>query len=321
MTSVRHKLAQIDWAGAVLNAITFVLFMVGLTFSGSTWRWNTSGPIALWTIFGLSLISYALQQTFAIFTTPEQRLFPVHFTKSRTLLLLYFTTAASASAMAVSIYYVPLFFQFTKGDTALKAAVRLLPFIVLFVFSVMFAGGLLPVVGRYAPWYFPASMLMIVGGTFMYRVEPTTPTASIYGFEVLIAVGVGLVFQTGYNVAAAKVDPVDVPASIGFINVAQIGSIAIALSVSGALFQNLGYTYLSEVLASYEFSDDVLRSALAGIESVVLNREGLVVRGLAIDAIVRTIDKLYALVLAAGALTLLCACFMRWEKLKLERVG
>ena len=155
----------------------------------------------------------------------------------------------------------------------------------------------------------------------MYRVEPTTPTASIYGFEVLIAVGVGLVFQTGYNVAAAKVDPVDVPASIGFINVAQIGSIAIALSVSGALFQNLGYTYLSEVLASYEFSDDVLRSALAGIESVVLNREGLVVRGLAIDAIVRTIDKLYALVLAGGALTLLCACFMRWEKLKLERVG
>ena len=318
---VRNKLVQLDWVGAGLNAITFVLFMVGLTFSGSTWRWNTSGPIALWTIFGLSLISYALQQIFVIFTTPERRLFPVHFTKSRTLLLLYLTTAASASAMAVGIYYVPLFFQFTKGDSALKAAVRLLPFIVLFVFSVMFAGGLLPIFGRYAPWYFPAAVLMVVGGTLMYRVQPSTPTASIYGFEVLIAVGVGLVFQTGYNVAAAKVDPVDVPASIGFINVAQIGSIAISLSISGAIFQNLGYAYLGEALASYDFSEDVLRSALAGIESVVLNKEGLAVRALAIDAIVRTIDKLYALVMAAGALTLVCACFMRWEKLKLERVG
>jgi hypothetical protein len=308
------KFARIDWVGAVLNAATFVSFMVVLTFSGSTWRWNTSGPIALWIFFGLSVISYVLQQSFSIFTTPERRLFPVQFTRSRTLMLMYLTTAASASAMAVSIYYVPLFFQFTKGDTALEAAVRLLPFIILFVFFVMFAGGLLPVVGRYAPWYFPASILIIVGGAFMYRVKSTTHTAAIYGFEVLIAVGVGLIFQTGYSVAAAKVDPKNVPASIGFINVAQIGSIAISLSISGAIFQNLGYHYLREALASYDFSEATLRSALAGTQSAVLSHEGAVVRRLAIDAIVATIDKL-------GALTFVSACFMRWEKLKLEPIG
>lgn len=316
-----HKLAQIDWVGSALNVLTFVLFMIVVTFSGSTWRWDTSGPITLWTVFGLSLISYILQQTFSVFTTPERRLFPVHFTKSRTMLLLYFTTAASAAGMAVGIYYVPLFFQFTKGDSALKAAVRLLPYIILFVFSVMIAGGLLPVFGRYAPWYFPAGILMIVGGALMYQIKETTHTAAIYGFEVLIAIGVGLVFQTGYNVAAAKVDLIDVPASIGFINVAQIGSIAISLSISGALFQNLGYTYLSKALVEYNFSEDSLRSALAGIESVVLNREGPIVRELAIDAIIKTIDKLYVLVMAAGALTLVCACLMRWEKLKLEEIG
>lgn len=295
--------------------------MVVVTFSGSTWRWNSSKVIALWTVFGLTLILYVIQQTFAIFTTPEGRLFPGHFIKSRTLLLLYFSTAGSASAMAVSIYYVPLFFQFTRGDTALEAAVRLLPFITIFVFFVMFAGSLLPVFGRYAPWYFPASVLMIIGAAFMYRVSPDTHTAAIYGFEVLIAVGVGLIFQTGYSVAAANVDPSDVSNTIGFINVAQIGSIAIALSICGALFQNLGFRHLSETLASYGFSEDVLRSALAGLESVVLNKEGDVVRNMAISAIVHTIDQLYALVLAAGVLIFACACFMKWEKLELEKVG
>jgi len=312
---------QIDWVGAILNATVFVLFMVVVTFSGSTWRWNSSKVIALWTVFGLTLILYVIQQTFAIFTTPEGRLFPGHFTKSRTLLLLYFSTAGSASAMAVSIYYVPLFFQFTRGDTALEAAVRLLPFITIFVFFVMFAGGLLPVFGRYAPWYFPASVLMIIGAAFMYRVSPYTHASAIYGFEVLIAVGVGLIFQTGYSVAAAKVDPSDVSNTIGFINVAQIGSIAIALSICGALFQNLGFRHLSETLASYGFSEDVLRSALAGLDSVVLNKEGDVVRNIAIGAIVHTIDQLYALVLAAGVLIFACACFMKWEKLELEKVG
>lgn len=316
-----RKLAQIDWLGAMLNATTFVLFMIVLTFSGSTWRWNSAGPITLWVLFGLSGTSYVLQQSFSILTSPERRLFPVHFTRSRTLMLLYFTTAASATAMSVDIYYVPLFFQFTKGDSALEAAVRLLPFIVLFVFFVMFAGGLLPVVGRYAPWYFPASVLMIIGAAFMYRVKLTTSTAAIYGYEVLIAVGVGLIFQTGYSVAAAKVDPKDVPASIGFINVAQIGSVAISLSISGSIFQNLGYSYLHNALASYSFPEASLRSALAGTQSVVLNHEGAVVRGLAIDAIVATIGKLYALVMAAGALTFVSACFMRWEKLELESIS
>jgi hypothetical protein len=295
--------------------------MTVLTFSGSTWRWNSAGPITLWVLFGLSVTSYVLQQSFSILTTPEKRLFPVHFTRSRTLMLLYFTTAATATAMSVDIYYVPLFFQFTKGDTALEAAVRLLPFIILFVFFVMFAGGLLPVVGRYAPWYFPASVLMIIGAAFMYGVKSTTSTAAIYGFEVLIAVGVGLIFQTGYNVAAAKVDPKDVPASIGFINVAQIGSVAISLSISGSIFQNLGYRYLHEALASYGFPEASLRSALAGTQSVVLNHEGAVVRGLAIDAIVATIGKLYALVMAAGALIFVSACFMKWEKLELESIS
>lgn len=236
-------------------------------------------------------------------------------------MLLYFATAATATAMSVAIYYVPLFFQFTKGDTALEAAVRLLPFIILFVFFVMFAGGLLPVVGRYAPWYFPASVLMIIGAAFMYGVKSTTSTAAIYGFEVLIAIGVGLIFQTGYNVAAAKVDPKDVPASIGFINVAQIGSVAISLSIAGSIFQNLGYRYLHEALASYGFPEASLRSALAGTQSVVLNHEGAVVRGLAIDAIVATIGKLYALVMAAGALIFVSACFMKWEKLELGSIS
>jgi hypothetical protein len=268
-------------------------------------------------MFGLSLISYVLQQSFSILTTPDRRHFPVHFTKSRTLMLMYLATAAASSAMAVSIYYVPLFFQFTKGDRALEAAVRLLPFIILFVFSVMFAGALLPVFGHYAPWYFPTAIFMLIGGSLMYRVQPTTHTAAIYGFEVLIAIGTGLVFQTGYSVAAAKVDP----ASIGFINVVQIGSIAIALSISSALFQNLGYRYLSHALASYNFPEVVVRSALAGTQSVVLSHEGAVVRRLAIDAIVMTIDKVYAVVIAAGALTIVSACFMRWEKLKLEVIG
>lgn len=67
------------------------------------------------------------------------------------MILLYFVTASAATGLAVTIYYVPLFFEFTKGDSAIQAAVRLLPFIALMVAFTMLSGALLPVFGHYMP--------------------------------------------------------------------------------------------------------------------------------------------------------------------------
>jgi hypothetical protein len=312
------KLAQIDWAGAFLNASTFVLFILVLAFQGPIWSWSSGGAIALWLLFGASLILYGVQQRFTILTTVERRLFPVDFLKSRTMLLAYFTTAASAATTAVTLYYVPLFFQFTKGDTALRASVRLLPFIVPYVFFIMFSGGLLPVVKRYAPWYFPAGVLIIVGGVMMFRVSATTSTSAIYGFEILLSIGVGLIFQTGYAVAAAKVPKNRAADSIGFINIAQIGSIAITLAIAGTIFQNLGYLNLRNALAEYHFSEAELRSALAGSLSPAFQNADDKTKALAVGAVVKTISTSYALVITAGAVVLVSACLMKWEKLDLE---
>ncbi|OCK77225.1 MFS general substrate transporter [Lepidopterella palustris CBS 459.81] len=313
-----EKFKQIDWLGAFLNASTFVLFILILSFQGPIWRWAAPGSIVLWVLFGLSLISYGLQQTFSILTSPERRLFPIDFLARRTLLLMFFATSSAAAATSVTLYYVPLFFQFTKGDNALEACVRLLPFIVPFVFFVMFSGGLLPVVERYAPWYFPAGVLMIVGGALMYKVSPNTYTAAIYGFEILIAIGTGLVFQTGYAVVAAKVPAHRVAASIGFINIAQIGSICITLAIAGSIFGNLGFVKLEHVLTGYGFTDSELRSALAGSFSPVFQHGDARARKLAIEAVVSTMGTSFALVFVAGAVTLVSAFCMRWEKLGLQ---
>lgn len=316
--SAKSKLAAVDWVGAALNASTFTLFMVVLAYAGTTWKWNSGGSIGLWVAFGVSLVSYAVQQTFCIFTSEKNRLFPVQFLKRRTMLLLYFTTASASTSLFVAVYYVPLFFQFTKNDSAIKAAVRLLPFITLNVSFTMFSGILLPVFGYYMPWYIPSGGLMMIGGALMYIVTPNTSVGAIYGFEILIAVGAGLSSQLAYAIAPAKVKAHEVSAAIGFINVAQLGSISIALAVSGSIYQNLGLRFLQDALQEFDYSQADLRSALAGVKSVVLTHSDAYVKELAISALVRTISSLYGLVIAAAALTLLSAVFMRYEKLQLE---
>jgi MFS family permease len=312
------KLKQMDWVGVFLNAGTWTFFQVACTFSGSTWKWKSAGPISLWVVFGVFLFTYIFQQVYCMFTTAERRLFPVQILKSRTIVLLYIAHAAAAAGVFVSVYYIPLFFQFTRGDSAIKAAIRLLPFICIMIFFVMLAGGLLPVLGRYMPIYIIAGVFMTIGGVLMHTVDASTKTGAVYGYEVLVAIGAGLALQVAYSVAVIEVKPEEIFGATGVMNVSQIGSAAIALSLANIVFQNVGFIKLRDALAGRGFSAEELRGALAGAKSTILAGDDPNVQKLAIDAIVDTMGVIWILVIVAGAVSIVSGAFMKREKLALQ---
>ena len=96
-------------------------------------------------------------------TTAETRLLPVQYFKHRTLLLVFLLGSVSAAPLFIPVYFIPLFFQFTKGDSALDAAVRLLPFMFIAVFFSLLNGGVMGKDGRYAPWYTISAAIVIAG--------------------------------------------------------------------------------------------------------------------------------------------------------------
>ncbi|KAG9529769.1 MFS general substrate transporter, partial [Aureobasidium melanogenum] len=317
-TSAKQKLATVDWLGAFLFAGTFAILQVALTFSGSLWKWNEAGPIALWVVFFVFLVAFVVQQAFCIATVPSRRLFPVHFLKSRTLILLYTGTAASSTGLALGVYYIPIFFQFTRGDSPIKAAVRLLPYICVFVASVMLSGGLLPVFGRYQPFYIISGVLLVIGGALMHTVHLDTSTSKIYGYEVLMAFGAGMSMQVAYSVAVAVVDKVDTLNAVGFINVAQIGSISLGLSIAGCLYQNIGFDNIKNAASAYHFSDTEIRAALGGAHSAILASGDMELERVVLEAIAATLGDIWGLSIVAGAVALLSGVFMKREKLNLE---
>ncbi|KAI9690334.1 MAG: hypothetical protein M1822_009295 [Bathelium mastoideum] len=98
---------------------------------------------------------------------------------------------------------------------------------------------------------------MTIGGTLVYPlVDAYTPKSNMYGFSVLMALGVGLAVTAGYSVAPTKVEPHRVPDAIGSIDTAQVGSSVIALNVSSAIFQNIGCSYVATVLDGLNFTPE-----------------------------------------------------------------
>ncbi|KAJ5666568.1 major facilitator superfamily domain-containing protein, partial [Penicillium macrosclerotiorum] len=316
--SFAQKSKSIDWAGFILHAAFFSILTIAIAQSGTVWNWSSVGAIILWTAVGIAAIFYGVQQTWCLMTTKENRILPLDFLQSRTQVLLYLGTATSITAFFVPAYYIPLFFQFTKGDDSMVAAVRLLPFVVVNIVFNIAAGALLPRLRYYKLWYLVSGICIVIGSAFMFTVTSATSTSAIYGYQVLIGAGSGCTLQIGYAVAAAYVPASRTAQLIRFQNVSQIGSTTIALAIAGCLFQNIGYDRLQHELAGSGFSNSDLRTALAGVQSLVLHDGDMDTRSRAVAAIVTSLGDLYGLVIAAGALMILSSLLMRWERMPLS---
>jgi hypothetical protein len=312
------KIKSLDWAGMLLNIGVYVSFVMAFTFGGTQWAWSSGRTIALIVVFAVLLIAFAIQQTFCIFTTPELRIFPVDFLRSRDLILQYVAMSAGVTSLFISIYYIPLFFNFTRGDSNIDAAVRLLPFICITIFFVMLNGALMPKFGYYMPWYLFSGVFMLIGGSVMYTlVDPSTSNSAVYGFSVLTAIGAGSAQQAAYSIAQAKVPVNRIADAVGFINAAQIGGIVIVLTITGAVFQSVGFQLVSDALGP-GFSTTDIRSALAGAKSDIFGKITDDVRDKVIAGIVQAISDGYILIIVAGAVMIVASLLMKREKLFME---
>jgi len=153
-----ERIKEMDFVGCILAIGAFVSGTMAINWGGITYPWSSGRIIALFVVSGVLFIILGFQQVYLIFTTVERRLIPVEFFYSRTVLILFSATAASGAAAFVPIYMIPIFFQFTRNDTALGAGVRLLPFISLLVFTIFVNGALMAKFGYYMvrlPPFFP----------------------------------------------------------------------------------------------------------------------------------------------------------------------
>ncbi|KAL4783841.1 major facilitator superfamily domain-containing protein [Aspergillus varians] len=314
-----QRIRSTDPLGIILNMASPVLFAIALEFSDSVWNWSSGSTIAIWILFGVITIAWFLQQALCIFTTPAQRSIPIHLLRRLDLLPLWIASGCAGASYAVTLYYTPLYFAFARGHSALQQTVRLLPFILVFIAVVILVGGALPRIARYAPVYLLAALATISAAAAMANTMSKTATSesTIMGLEALIGIGLGCSFQHGMGISNVlnKNSPHDRVDSAILFNMAQMGAIAIVLAVAGCIFQNVGYGLLTDALGDRGYSEHDLREALAGVSSAVWQSRDPEVLRRGVEAVSTVVAREFYLVVAGGAICLVCALGMSWKKL------
>ncbi|KAF7554592.1 hypothetical protein G7Z17_g2759 [Cylindrodendrum hubeiense] len=309
----KQRAAEMDYLGTVLLMGGLTTFVLAMNWGGVTYPWNSGRVIGLFVTSGVLFVLLGVQQVWTVFTTVSRRIIPVQFFRSKTILILFSVTAASGASAFVPIYFVPLFFQFTRNDGALQAGIRLLPLIVVMVITILANGALMAKFGYYMPWYTVGGLFAVVGGALMYTVDQDTSESSIYGYTVLIGVGVGMFLQASFSVAQAVVEPENVPSAVGFITLAQFLGITMALAIANTVFLNDSEKIIARILPDMPRSD--IQAAIEGAASGFVQSLSPDLRSQVLGAIASAISRTYILVVAAGSLVSVLSLFMKREKL------
>ncbi|KAK1851171.1 MFS drug efflux [Colletotrichum chrysophilum] len=324
--SLWQRLKEIDWVGAPLMLGAIICFTMGISFGGVMYDWDSGQEIALFVVAGVLFIVFGLQQAYCIGTTKERRLFPVELIVSRryyrTIILMFSITASGGCAIFVPVYFIPVFFQFTRGDSAIDAAVRLLPFIILAVFVTLLQGGVLshPSGGLYFPWFTVGGAIVVAASSLMYVVEPSTSTAWVYGASAMLGAGVGTFTQAGFSIAQASV-PEDMAAvASSMMALAQTSGINIALAVGNAVFLNRAEKRLTEILPD-TVPEEQIQLAIAGVGGDFVQTLPPDMQAEILDAIVEALNLPYILVIVAGAVVLVSSLLCKRERLFMKPAG
>ncbi|KAL1962640.1 hypothetical protein VTN77DRAFT_9354 [Rasamsonia byssochlamydoides] len=314
-TKITKLLREFDIVGTILSIGAIITIVMAINFGGALYPWNSGQTIALFVVSIVLFIIFGIQQGMTIFTNTSDRLFPCQFLRNINAVLLYICASAVNTAGFIPIYYVPLYFQFTRGDDAIHAAVRLLPLIFVLSASILANGHLMSRFSYFQPWYVFGSVLALIGGVLLSRIEPDTSEAKIYGFEILVGIGTGCFIQAGYAVIQAVVPPAEMAYAISFMMLAQLGGIAFGLAIAGAVFINEAIAGLSAVLP--DVSRYELQLAISGTSGAYFRSlpEGL--REQSIATIVGALQKVFIPVYVGAAVSLvLSVCFTQRKLFK-----
>lgn len=142
------------------------------------------------------------------------------------------------AVLFVAIYYIPIWFQVVKGDSAVQSGIDNLALILGVTLGSIFGGALTTVWGQYAPLMVVGAALSSVGFGLITTFAPDTSTGRWIGYQALAGFGLGMGTQQPLVAVQNVLDLVDVPTGTTLLVFVQTISGSIFNSVAQSVFYN-----------------------------------------------------------------------------------
>lgn len=193
--SFREKLGRLDLLGTTMFVPAITCLLVGLQWGGTTYGWSDWRIILLLTTFALLIVVFGYLQ----YRAKDNASIPVRVVKNRSLIAGAFFCACANGTLAVTEYYMAIYFQGVRGKSASQAGVFALPMVIGLCVSCILAGSGTSWIGYYVPFMYVTTILGPVAAGLLTTIDLKTSLVKLC--VILAAVG----FACGAGIQAPQI--------------------------------------------------------------------------------------------------------------------
>lgn len=240
------------------NAIfvgAIIAILIALTWGGTTYEWKTY-HIIVPLVLGLAGLG--------LFTTFEWKYckepsFPRAVLTNRTSAAAFTLTLLHALCIYWAYYFLPIYFQAVKLETPFMSGVFMIPLVAGIMPFAMVGGILLAKTGRYKPLHLVGWAITTLSFGLFSLLDAGSTTAALVWFQLLLALGSGLLVGILLPAMQAPLDEKLMAATTGVWAFARGFGAVFAVTIPNAVFNNEARVVAESLIENRE-----LRGLLTG---------------------------------------------------------
>ena len=303
---LQKSLIELDPLGTVLFMPSIVCLLLALQWGGTTYPFSDGRIIALFVVFGLTLIAFCIVQWWM----GESATVPLRIGTQRTIASSSFFILCLAGANFLLIYFLPIWFQAVLGVDALQSGVDTIALILANTFGIFFSGILTTKTGYYMPYILLCVVFTSVGSGLLTTLTPNIDTAKWIGYQILYGFGCGCAFQLPQIAAQTVLPEKDIP--IGVAITLLFTMLGGSVFVSAA--NNVLNTTLVQNLSALGVPNAASVASAGATQLRALVPSDLVAQ--AIEAYNGAVVRTFEVALVLSCLSLVGALGMEWKSVK-----
>lgn len=208
-------------------------------------------------------------------------------------------------------FYLSFYFQSANGLTASQSGIRVLPYLISVCTFEVFAGIGVGKWGVYYPFMTFGTLCITIASGLLRTLEITPSTARVIDFQILAGVGFGSSLSLCATVVRANIKKKDIPAASILAGIAPFFGGSLAAGIGQNIFRSALTQRLLQNLSMSQTAA-VLTAGATGAAAIVGGENKEIVR----EAYNYAINITFAMSVAAGGMSFLCAISLKWKNIK-----
>ena len=262
--SMMQKIKRVDWFGNLLLIISSTVLLMGLTWGGVQFPWNSAATLVPLLGSAAALFGFVFYEMYV----------PIEPTIRTSLFTSYNMNYSLVAAMIHTLivyaflYFMPLYFEAAKGYGPIVSGVALFPQTFTVAPMSIVSGIIITKTGSFRPVIWFGWVCITLGCGLMVMLDVDTTVPQWIFINIVSGIGLGFIYSSLNIVNQVACDDENMAFAVGMFIFFRTAGQALGVAICGVIFQNQMAKRLSNIPALASNAEQYARDAASLVQTI-----------------------------------------------------